>query len=327
MPVISVIIPTYNRAHCICDAVDSVLAQTYANYEIIVIDDGSTDDTPSVLAAYGDRIHVIRQANAGVSAARNTGIAAATGDWIAFLDSDDEWVPTKLERQMKCLEEYPEAVGSVCDAEIISGNQRVSLFTLRNYFPDEGKCQLVGRPLISLLKVQFFTPSWVFSRRAIQLGGLFNESLSLYEDLDFSARVALLGPWCVVPEILLRVMHKSSDNLSAQHIADPTRTPRNAVQIYEGLLTHPNLDRHERMDLLTRLANEYFVLGKEMMRQGVNSAAGDYLHQSLKCRLTAKSLAKVVLLYLFRPSLYEILSAQGRRKSFRRSEIERGTVG
>lgn len=98
---ISVVIPTYNRAHCIARALDSVLAQSVAPQEIIVVDDASRDDTASVLASYEGRIHYIRHArNAGASAARNTGIAAATSAWIAFLDSDDAWRPQKLERQL-----------------------------------------------------------------------------------------------------------------------------------------------------------------------------------------------------------------------------------
>ena len=100
MPKVSVIIPTYNRSLSVREAIESVLAQTYRDFELIVVDDGSADNTPSVLGSFGERIRGIRQANAGVSAARNAGIRAAKGEWVAFLDSDDLWVPQKLERQM-----------------------------------------------------------------------------------------------------------------------------------------------------------------------------------------------------------------------------------
>ncbi|HET6262971.1 MAG TPA: glycosyltransferase family 2 protein, partial [Chloroflexia bacterium] len=93
---VSVVIPTYNRAHCIAHAIDSVLRQALPPHEVIVVDDGSTDDTATVLARYDRRVRVLRQENGGVSVARNNGIAAASGQWIAFLDSDDEWAPQKL---------------------------------------------------------------------------------------------------------------------------------------------------------------------------------------------------------------------------------------
>ncbi|MBL8266085.1 glycosyltransferase family A protein [Steroidobacter sp.] len=102
-PLVSVIIPTYNRAALLCETVDSVLAQTYPNIEIIVIDDGSTDDTTEAIQKYGDRVRYTRRANAGVNAARNLGIKQARGEFIALLDSDDLWAPYKLELQVQLL--------------------------------------------------------------------------------------------------------------------------------------------------------------------------------------------------------------------------------
>ncbi len=105
---ISVVIPAYNAGRYIGRAIDSVLAQTRPAEEIIVVDDGSTDNTAEIAGAYGDRIRFIRQENAGASVARNTGIAAATGNWIAFLDADDEWLPEKLRLQTEHLERNPD---------------------------------------------------------------------------------------------------------------------------------------------------------------------------------------------------------------------------
>ena len=102
--IVSAIIPTYNRAHLVTEAIDSVLAQTYPHIEVIVVDDGSTDDTMARLAPYGSRIRVIRQENAGPAAARNKGIAASSGGLVAFLDSDDLWLPAKIERQVRLLQ-------------------------------------------------------------------------------------------------------------------------------------------------------------------------------------------------------------------------------
>lgn len=102
-PLVSVIIPTYNRAALACRAVDSVLQQTYSNLEILVVDDGSTDDTTAAMEQYGDRIRYSRRVNAGVNAARNLGIKQSRGEYIAFLDSDDLWAPYKIDLQVRLL--------------------------------------------------------------------------------------------------------------------------------------------------------------------------------------------------------------------------------
>ena len=102
MPKVSVVIPTFNRADTIGDSIKSVLEQTFKDFEVIVVDDGSTDGTESVVAAFGDsRIKYIMQDNAGACAARNNGIRHANGEYIAFQDSDDYWMPRKLERQLQ----------------------------------------------------------------------------------------------------------------------------------------------------------------------------------------------------------------------------------
>ena len=109
---VSVVVPTYNRAYCLGRALESVVGQTYANWELIVVDDGSTDGTAEMVqAGYGSegRMRYIRQANAGVSAARNAGIREARGEYVAFMDSDDVWKPWKLEAQLACLGMFPEA--------------------------------------------------------------------------------------------------------------------------------------------------------------------------------------------------------------------------
>jgi glycosyltransferase involved in cell wall biosynthesis len=107
MPVISVVIPAFNAGRFINRTIDSVLAQTYKDYEIIVVDDGSTDNTAEIVKSYGSKVRYIHQPNAGDGPARNTGLNAAKGTWIAFLDHDDEWLPEKLEVQMKLLSANP----------------------------------------------------------------------------------------------------------------------------------------------------------------------------------------------------------------------------
>lgn len=108
MPEVSVIIPTYNSAHYLTAAVDSALAQTYQDLEVLVIDDGSTDGTNEMMRRYGSPVRYLRQPNAGVAAARNQGIAESGGRYVAFLDADDTWYPHKLERQIAELKKHPE---------------------------------------------------------------------------------------------------------------------------------------------------------------------------------------------------------------------------
>ena len=109
-PVFSVIIPTFNRADLVLNAVISVLEQTFSNYEVVVVDDGSTDETRALLQPYADRIRYFYQENAGVSAARNRGIAESRGEYLAFLDSDDLFAPRMLEEAKRTFECHPEVV-------------------------------------------------------------------------------------------------------------------------------------------------------------------------------------------------------------------------
>jgi glycosyltransferase involved in cell wall biosynthesis len=116
-PIVSIVIPTYNRAWTLSQAIDSVLNQAYCNRELIVVDDGSTDHTKALLATYGEKIKIILQENRGVSAARNRGIEMASGEYIALLDSDDIWLPEKIESQIQFFKENPHAL--ICQTQEI----------------------------------------------------------------------------------------------------------------------------------------------------------------------------------------------------------------
>src|SRR5436305_4940478 len=131
MKTVSVIIPAYNYARYIAEAIDGALAQTHAPLEVIVVDDESTDDTPRVLAGYGDRIRTIRQPNGGAAAARNTGMAAARGEYVAFLDADDVWLPRKLELQLQRFEADPDLGLVHCAMEVIDREGRTVDFVLQ----------------------------------------------------------------------------------------------------------------------------------------------------------------------------------------------------
>lgn len=138
-PLVSVVIPTYNRAALVCEAVDSVLQQTYRNIEIIVIDDGSTDDTAASIQRYGDRVRYSRRPNAGVNAARNLGIKQARGEFLALLDSDDLWAPYKIELQVRLLQAFTDVAFTFSNFQIFRGarpefDPRLVMDGLRTWF-------------------------------------------------------------------------------------------------------------------------------------------------------------------------------------------------
>jgi len=197
---ISVIIPTYNYGRFLREAIDSALGQTHPALEIIVIDDGSTDDTPQILAAYGDRIRVIRQNNQGVSAARNAGIAAARGEYIALLDSDDTWLPQKLEREIALFEADP-ALGMVhCAAESFDHWGKTDSFLL---------CGMEGWVASELLRLDrevITAPGSgpLFPKRVAEEVGGYDPRLQPSEDWDFFYRIALRYRVGFVPEVLVR---------------------------------------------------------------------------------------------------------------------------
>ncbi len=184
---ISVIIPVYNRAQMVKRAIDSVLAQTDPAHEIIVVDDGSTDATPMVLKDYQHRIHIVRQTNKGVSAARNAGIHKATGDWLAFLDSDDEWLPEKLSLAKDFLNHHPEYLIFQSEEIWIRRGKRVN--------PKKKHQKYGGWIFKQSLPLCIVSPSAVVIHRSVfEHVGLFDESFPVCEDYDLWLRVARKFP-------------------------------------------------------------------------------------------------------------------------------------
>ncbi len=185
---VSVIIPTYNRAELVQRAITSVLGQTHLPDEVIVIDDGSTDHTPEVLAQYGETLRVIRQANAGRSAARNAGLQAASGDLVAMLDSDDYLPPDSIACRVEAFERDPELGVVYTDVWLINTegkrNDRFSVIYPVSYPSGMILGELAQRCFIVLSSVMF--------RREIAMKHqiLFDESIYLAEDYDFWLRMA-----------------------------------------------------------------------------------------------------------------------------------------
>lgn len=203
-PAVSVVIPAYNAAWCVGKAIDSVLAQDFRDFEIIVVNDGSTDDTATVLSAYGDAIRVVHQANGGLSNARNTGIREARGERIAFLDADDWWLPGKLAKQMALMQARPKLGFTSTTARVEDPEGRlVNVWAC---------AQWQGSFLVHLFGSNADVAgsgSAVIARRALfdQVGG-FDESLRSLEDIDMWMRLAAVTDYACLEEPLAVVLKR-----------------------------------------------------------------------------------------------------------------------
>lgn len=214
---ISVVIPAYNCESFIGEAIESVFKQNVVVEEIIVVDDGSEDDTEAVVLSRYPKVKILRQKNSGPSAARNRGIVSASGDWIAFLDADDIWTPNKLEEQLAVLEKYPELKLIASDMAEIDINGKVTIPSMQERHGQKKIFkELDGRPIpraaAELMKKNFIPTGTVLVERKVLLGmGGFNESLRFGEDLELWVRIAAAYPITCLPTVhMLRRRHGSN---------------------------------------------------------------------------------------------------------------------
>lgn len=203
---ISIVLPTYNRANVIGKSIESVLNQTYQNLELIIVDDGSTDDTEEIVCAFKDnriRYHRLEQ-NSGVSQARNIGVALAENDLVALEDSDDLWFPTKLEKQMQYWNLHPEFSMIYCPYEMEVDK---SLLITPSGLPRE---ELEGNILRNLLfRNSIGAPTILFKKEAfIECGG-FDPAFKSLEDWDFAIRFAKKNQIGFLNEVLVRASHST----------------------------------------------------------------------------------------------------------------------
>lgn len=325
-PRISVIIPTYNRAHCVGEAIKSVLDQTYKNFEIIVVDDGSTDNTEEVLATFGDKIRVIRQENRGVSAARNAGIREARGEWLAFLDSDDLWLPDKLAIQIAGLHRYPEAIAHMVDAEIIGyGTRRITLFDIRGLKEEFRMRPLRKRPLLDVLQTPFFTPSWCLKKSIVKGLGGFREEMIIFEDWDLLTRVALEGVFLVSTfvGVIIRRTERNDLPLSFRFL-DKKAALENVVTILSTIIPCDSLTPKEKIEVKKRLSGARWELSEALKEQG-------YLEEALRARWrsvldfpSARSFVRAALSQFGMQRVWDKISQlkRGKDRGFRRSEMD-----
>ncbi len=267
MPCVSVIIPTYNRAALVQEAVAAVLAQTCRDWELLVVDDGSTDGTSNALAGLGGSLRVLRSPRRrGVSAARNLGIAAARGEWLAFLDSDDLWLPEKLERQMAFMAAHPRLLISQTEETWVRRGVRVN--------PPRTHKKEGGRIFLRSLERCLVSPSAVVVHRSLldEHGG-FDENLPAAEDYDLWLRLAWRYEVGLLPEPLVIKRGGHPDQLSRQWGLDRWR-----IQALIKLLAEPELPDSYRDAARRTLAKKCAIYAQGCEKRGRNAEGRHYRH-------------------------------------------------
>lgn len=250
-PYVSVVIPVFNRGSMLKSAIESVLAQTSPPEEIIVVDDGSTDGTCELLKDKFPSIRFLRQSNKGVAAARNLGIRSAMGNWIAFLDSDDEWKQEKLELQLKFLQRKPETKALHTDEKWI---RRGNLVKPPKYL-DKSSTRLFDRSLRHCL----ISPSTTLLHKSIfSIVGLFDESMQVCEDYDFWLRLLVLEEIHLVDEVLTIKRGGHSDQLSKSIWG----MDRLRIRSMEKLLRNQELTKNQKLMVLGVLIEKCHILEK-----------------------------------------------------------------
>ncbi|MDT8447466.1 MAG: glycosyltransferase [bacterium] len=261
---VSVIMPAYKAEAYIKEAISSVISQTYRDWELLVIDDGSPDRSGELAASFGDpRIQVIAQENAGVSVARNRGLEQAQGDWIAFLDADDIWLPEKLELQLAAAQraDQPSIVYSDFVAFDEAGNEQRPKY-LRLFPPEKQQ----GWVLETMLQHNFMGLLTVMlPREALKKVGVFSTSLGQGEDWDLWIRLAEFYPFVYVPKSLARY-REHAGGLSKDY--EPNE--RALTQVYQTHLLAKGNTEQKRFGMwlfYRHMAHGFARQGKATMAQ------------------------------------------------------------
>jgi glycosyltransferase involved in cell wall biosynthesis len=254
---ISVIIPTWNRADCLARALQSVFAQRLPPAEVIVVDDGSTDDTHGLVRSRYPDVHYLYQPHSGVSSARNSGIRAATGDWIALLDSDDRWQPDKLQLQEKGLRDQPDYKICHCDEIWIRNGRRVN--------PMKKHTKRGGYIFRHCLPLCVISPSAVMIRRELFSEiGLFDERLPACEDYDLWLRICAVYPVLYIDRSLIIKQGGHSDQLSRRYWG----MDRFRIHALEKILASGTLDAANRAAALATLLDKLAIVVKGAVKHG-----------------------------------------------------------
>ncbi|MBF0100284.1 MAG: glycosyltransferase [Desulfobacterales bacterium] len=269
---VSVIIPTYNRAWIVREAIDSVIQQKTQDIEIIVVNDGSIDHTSGILNEYEDKIRVIDQPNKGVSAARNTGIRNSSGQFIAFLDSDDYWLPEKLSSQIRFFQMNPDA--------FIGQTQEIWIRNGIRIYPQKKHQKQSGYFFERSLEMCLISPSAVMLKRSLlDEVGLFDETLPACEDYDFWLRVTLNYPVFLIDEPLVVKRGGHDDQLSQQPLLDQYR-----IYAIQKVLQNQSLPFNQYQAAVRIFKKKCSIVAKGCEKRGKKNEAMYYwdLSESVK---------------------------------------------
>lgn len=263
-PIVSVVIPTFNRWPLVGEAVESIFAQSYSDFELIVVDDGSTDETQKELAKFRSRLRFFVKAREGVAAARNFGVGRAVGRYVAFLDSDDLWRPKKLEMQTAFMEKNPAV--QICQTEEIWRRHGVRVN------PKSRHQKPSGDIFVRSLELCLVSPSAVMMTRELfsRFGG-FDERFPVCEDYDLWLRIAVEHPVPLIPEALVIKCGGHADQLSRSTWA----MDRYRVAALQKLL-RSSLHGTRRARALAVLRSKVAILAQGARKRGKEQEANQY---------------------------------------------------
>lgn len=326
MELVSVIMPTYNRAALIGDAIQSVLDQTYDHLELLLIDDGSTDNTENVIAQFNDsRLKYVRQENKGAAAARNHGLTLRTGVYVAFIDSDDIWFPEKLELEIDVMKSLPE-VGVVCSdfssMDEVGNSERSHL---RSYFSvlndyalgyEDVFNNIMAEELVGLDKAQkvywgdiyetmlfgniILTSTSLFRKEVFEKVGYFDTNYVTLEDYDFFLKVAKIFPVALIDKPLIRYRYNSIQ-LSGELFFG--RLCENLIEIFKKNIESikgSDLYNANKMKIRQRLGVYFAQYGYYYFAQENTMAAAKHYLQSIRLNPTLYG-SYVYCLFCFLP--------------------------
>jgi len=276
MPRVSVIIPTFNRSEKVVRAVSSVFNQDFRDFEIIVVDDGSTDNTHEALSKYMSAIQYIRQPAKGVSAARNRGIKSSTAPWIAFLDSDDYWLKEKLSVQIEFVDQNPNTVACQTEEIWIKNGRRVN--------PKKRHKKPSGNIFAQSLKLCLVSPSSVIIKRSLfEDVGLFDETLPAAEDFDLWLRISCRHPIYLIDKGLVVKEGGHDDQLSLRF----SGMDRFRIKAIVKLIESGMLSQDQTSQAMEELYIKCRIYGEGCVKRGKIQEGDFYL--SLPERLNSNS--------------------------------------